>query len=349
MSTSSRSAAGGAPGAGGARARAVLLVLDPLEELKAHKDSSIAMMRALAARGFEIWACTPRGLHWDGEGPDAGTPAGTGAGVSARAQRLELMPPGRSGDGWYRAGAQTECPLTQFAVVLMRKDPPFDGEYLYATLLLSAAVRQGARVLNDPQALRNHNEKLAITEFPEFIAPTLVTCDPERILAFQRVQQQIVVKPLDGMGGSGVFRLDPGEPNTHVILETATQLGTRTVMAQRYLPQIAQGDKRILLIDGRPVPYALARVPKPGESRGNLAAGGTGHAQPLSDRDRQIAEALGPILASRGLFLVGLDVIGDCLTEINVTSPTCFVEIQEQVGYDVAGAFADALERQLAS
>jgi glutathione synthase len=229
----------------------------------------------------------------------------------------------------------------------MRKDPPFDSEYLYATHLLSAAVRAGARVFNAPEALRNHNEKLAITEFDQFIAPTLVTSEPERILEFQQVQGQIVVKPLDGMGGSGVFRLGPGEPNTNVILETATQYGTRTVMAQRYLPQIAEGDKRILLIEGRPVPYALARVPKPGESRGNLAAGGTGRAQPLSERDRQIAEALGPVLADRGLFLVGLDVIGDCLTEINVTSPTCFVEICEQTGFDVAGRFVDALEQRL--
>jgi glutathione synthase len=317
----------------------VLLVLDPLDSLKPHKDSSIAMMRALATRGFEIWACTPSQLRWDG-------------GVHASASRLDLVAatsPGLAGASWYRAGAPAVRPLAGFSAVLMRKDPPFDSEYLYATHLLSAALREGARVFNDPGALRDHNEKLAITEFPQFIAPTLVTCEPDRILEFLQAQGQIVVKPLDGMGGSGVFRLGPAEPNLHVILETATEFGTRTVMAQRYLPQIAQGDKRILLIDGRPVPYALARVPKPGESRGNLAAGGTGRAQPLGERDRQIAETLAPILSQRGLFLVGLDVIGECLTEINVTSPTCFVEIHDQVGCDVAGIFADALAQRLQS
>ena len=198
-----------------------------------------------------------------------------------------------------------------------------------------------------PAALRNHNEKLAITEFTAFIAPTLVTGDAAEILAFQRDQGEIVVKPLDGMGGSGVFRLSPGDPNTNAILEAVTLEGGRTVMAQRFLPAIAQGDKRILLIGGRPVPYALARVPKAGESRGNLAAGGTGHARALTERDREIAEALGPVLDARGLLLVGLDVIGDHLTEINVTSPTCFVEITQQSGFDVAAAFVDALLARL--
>jgi glutathione synthase len=318
-------------GAPGVSSRGVLLVLDPLEELKPHKDSSIAMMRALALRGIALWACTPRELRWDATQ------------VLAGARPLEI----RSGPAWFAAGEEAVRPLHGFAAVLMRKDPPFDSEYLYATHLLGAAARSGAQVFNAPGALRDHNEKLAIIEFPEFIAPTLVTCDPDCILRFQREQGDIVVKPLDGMGGSGVFRLGPGDPNVNVILETATRLGTRTVMAQRYLPQIAQGDKRIVLIDGEAVPYALARVPRPGESRGNLAAGGTGYAQPLSTRDAQIARALGPTLAARGLFLVGLDVIGDCLTEINVTSPTCFVEIHEQAGYDVAGHFADALLRRL--
>jgi len=318
--------------------RAVLFVLDPLDTLKPYKDSSIAMMRALAAREVAVWACTPAQLHWERSG------------VAADAVPLQIAAAAPGADapgGWYSAGAAVPRALAEFAAVLMRKDPPFDSEYLYATHLLSAAVRDGARVFNAPAALREHNEKLAITEFAAFIAPTLVTSAPGRILDFLAEHGQIVVKPLDGMGGAGVFRLGPGEPNTHVILETVTALGRRTVMAQRYLPQIAQGDKRILLIDGRPVPYALARVPKPGETRGNLAAGGTGHAQPLTERDRQIAETLGPVLAARGLFLVGLDVIGDSLTEINVTSPTCFVEITQQTGHDVAGAFVDALLRRL--
>jgi glutathione synthase len=229
----------------------------------------------------------------------------------------------------------------------MRKDPPFDNEYLYATYLLETAARLGARVFNSPRALRDHNEKLAITEFPDFIAPSLVTCDAEVIRQFQRDHGEIVVKPLDGMGGVSVFRLRPDDPNLNVILETITQFGRRTVMAQRFIPEIAQGDKRILLIAGRPVPYALARVPRPGESRGNLAAGGIGRSQPLSPRDREIAETLGPVLAERGLLLVGLDVIGNHLTEINVTSPTCFVEIKHQTGFNVAAMFIDALEQRI--
>ncbi len=317
----------------------MLFVLDPLDSLKPHKDSSIAMMRALAARDIEVWACTPAQLYWDR------------AGVAAQAVPLRLEPAAAAGarmaGAWYAAGTAATRALAEFAAVLMRKDPPFDSEYLYATHLLGAAVRDGAHVFNAPAALRDHNEKLAITEFTQFIAPTLVTCAAQQILEFLQEHGQIVVKPLDGMGGAGVFRLGANDPNTHVILETATALGARTVMAQRYLPQIAQGDKRILLIDGKPVPFALARVPRPGESRGNLAAGGSGHAQALTERDRQIAETLGPVLAARGLFLVGLDVIGECLTEINVTSPTCFVEITQQTGHDVAGAFVEALLRRL--
>jgi glutathione synthase len=319
--------------------RELLFVIDPPEHLKPAKDSSIAMMRELARRGLAVWVCTPRDLAWD---------AGR---VQARALPIVVhTAPGGDTAPWQApAGAPALRDLAGFAAVLMRKDPPFDSEYLYATHLLGAAVRTGARVFNDPAALRNHNEKLAITEFAEFIAPTLVTGDAQQILAFQRDHGEIVVKPLDGMGGSGIFRLAPGDPNTNVILETVTQEGARTVMAQRFLPAIAQGDKRILLIAGRAVPFALARVPKAGESRGNLAAGGTGHARALTARDRQIAESLGPVLDARGLLLVGLDVIGDHLTEINVTSPTCFVEITQQSGFDVAAAFVDALESRLAA
>jgi glutathione synthase len=313
--------------------RGVLFVLDPLEHLKPHKDSSIAMMRELDHRGHPVWACTPADLHWS---------AGT---VAAHAHRLRLLPAKAAGGSasWFEATDGAGHRLAEFDAVLMRKDPPVDSEYGYATHLLEAAVREGARVFNSPAALRDHNEKLAICEFQEFIAPTIVTSDAERIRAFGRAQGEIVVKPLDGMGGSGIFRLAPGDPNTSVILETATASGTRTVMAQRYLPQISEGDKRVLLIAGRAVPYALARVPRPGESRGNLAAGGTGRAQALGARDREIADALGPELDRRGLLLVGLDIIGEHLTEINVTSPTCFVEITEQTGFDVASAFVDAL------
>jgi glutathione synthase len=312
--------------------QSILFVVDPLDALKAYKDSSVAMMRELAARGHDVWATTLPDLLWtDGE-------------VRASAQLLKIS---RDNKHWYQIEEEAVQPLASFDAVLMRKDPPFDSEYLYATYLLEAAQRQGARVFNDPRALRDHNEKFAITEFAHLAAPTLISRAPEAIRRFHSEHRDIVVKPLDGMGGTSVFRLKPDDPNLNVILETITHLGTRTVMAQRYLPAIKDGDKRVLLIGGRPAPYVLARIPKPGESRGNLAAGGTGRAQPLSEADRRIAEALGPTLADRGLLLVGLDVIGENLTEINVTSPTCFVEIAEQTGFNVAGMFVDALEKEL--
>jgi glutathione synthase len=309
-----------------------LFVVDPLDHLKESKDSSIAMMREMHRRGHRIWACEVGDLLWrDGT-------------VQAHAIRLDLMAQGAE---WFARQESARRALESFDVVLMRKDPPFDSEYLVATYLLEAAVRRGARVFNDPRALRDHNEKFSIAEFSHYAPPTLVTRNPEAIREFHAEHRDIVVKPLDGMGGQGVFRLAPADPNLGVILETATRNGQRTVMAQRFIPEIAAGDKRILLIGGRPVPYALARLPRPGESRGNLAAGGIPKAQPLSERDRAIAAALGPALADRGLLLVGLDVIGDYLTEINVTSPTCFVEIRRETGFNVAVMFVEALERQI--
>jgi glutathione synthase len=309
-----------------------LFVVDPLDELKESKDSSIAMMREMARREYRIWACRVGELAWrDGV-------------VQAVATRLDVKPQGAQ---WFEPLEHVRRPLENFDVVLMRKDPPFDLEYLTATWLLEAAVRRGARVFNDPRALRDHNEKFAVAEFAHYAPPTLVTCDPEAIREFHAEHRDIVVKPLDGMGGRGVFRVAAQDPNLGVILETATRGGRKTVMAQRFIPEIAAGDKRILLVAGRPVPYALARVPRPGESRGNLAAGGIPRAQPLSERDRAIAAALGPALADRGLLLVGLDVIGDYLTEVNVTSPTCFVEIKRETGFNVAVMFVEALERQI--
>jgi glutathione synthase len=218
---------------------------------------------------------------------------------------------------------------------------------VYSTYLLEHAVREGARVFNDPRAVRDHSEKYAIAEFPQFTADTMVTRDPVRLRAFVERHGEAVFKLLDGMGGASIFRARRDDPNLSVIIETMNQFGARSVMAQRYLPAIADGDKRVLLIGGRVVPFALARIPKAGESRGNLAAGGTGRAQPLSARDREIAETLAPRLHARGLFLVGLDVIGDSLTEVNVTSPTCFREIAEQAGFDVAAMFVEALEREI--
>ncbi len=230
----------------------------------------------------------------------------------------------------------------------MRKDPPFDSESFYATHLLEQAEREGAQVVNKPRALRDHPEKLAILEFPQFIPPTLVARDPQAVKAFHREHGDIILKPLDGMGGMGIFRVGPDGLNLGAITETLNRGGTTTVMVQKYLREISAGDKRVLVIGGEPVPYSLARIPQGSEIRGNLAAGGKGVAQPLSERDREIALGVGRLLAPRGLLLAGIDVIGDCLTEINVTSPTCFQEITQQTGFDVAAMFVDALERSLA-
>ena len=305
-------------------------ILDPLDHLKAYKDSSVAMMRAAQARGHESFAVMRPALAWR-----------AGA-VVAQAERLTVRADHRD---WFEAEAPQEMALADFDAVLMRQDPPFDFEYLAATWLLERAQAGGARVFNDPRAVRDHSEKLAILEFPQFTPETLVAREPEALQAFIEAAGDAILKPLDGMGGSQVFRVARSDPNRNVIVETLTGHGARSIMAQRYLPEIAQGDKRILLIGGAVAPYALARIPKAGETRGNLAAGGSGVAQPLSARDREIAEHLAPILAARGILLAGIDVIGDCLTEINVTSPTCFVEIAQQTGCDVAGLFIDALER----
>jgi len=308
----------------------LLFVVDPLEHLKAYKDTSVAMMREAARRGHAVFAATPDEL------------AASAETVSARTHRLELL---ADDHAWYAELGVSERALASFSAVLMRKDPPFDVEFLNATLLLSRAAAQGARIVNDAQALRDHNEKLSILEFPQFTAPTLVTREAERIRGFWADHGDIIVKPLDGMGGTGVFRLQPGDPNAGSILETVTERGARTAMAQKFIAGIRDGDKRVLVIDGEPVPYCLARVPKPGETRGNLAAGGIGRAQKISARDREIAEVVGKALLPRGLRLLGLDVIGDYLTEVNVTSPTCFVEISQQSDCNVAGLFIDALER----
>ena len=314
--------------------RTMLFVADPLESFKTTKDSSFAMMREAAARGWALAACEPRGLSWQ-----------RGGRVMARARRIELT---GDADDWFRTLSHETLALADTGAVLMRKDPPFDSEYFYATHLLSQAEREGARVFNRPAALRDHPEKLAILEFPEFIAPTLVTRDESDVREFHREHGDVILKPLDGMGGMGIFRVGRDGMNLGSIVETLNRGGAQTLMVQKYLPEIAQGDKRVLVIAGRPVPFVLARIPQGSEIRGNLAAGGRGVAQPLSARDRQTAEALGPTLAARGLLLVGLDIIGDRVTEINVTSPTCFQEIAQQTGFDVARVFIDAVEAALA-
>jgi glutathione synthase len=305
-------------------------ILDPLPQLKAYKDTSVAMMRALAARGHRIYAIEQPDVYWD-----------AGA-TGARARPLTLSDDDHH---WFAAGDWCDRSLQDFAAVVMRKDPPFDMEYVYSTYLLEEAEKAGARVFNRPRAIRDHNEKMAIARFADFIPATLVTRDADRISEFIDEQEDVIVKPLDGMGGASIFRVREGDPNRNVIVETVSHHGARTVMAQRYLPEIVEGDKRILLIGGEVVPYCLARIPKPGESRGNLAVGGRGVARPLTPRDEEIGRALAPQLWAEGLLVVGIDVIGSCLTEVNVTSPTCFVEIAQQSGFDVAGMFADALVR----
>jgi glutathione synthase len=290
------------------------------------------MMRAAQTRGHEVWICEQSALRWDKHS------------VAADATRISLAEDDKD---WYRAHERVQRALRAFDAVLMRKDPPFDLEYVVSTWLLSAAAREGARVFNAPDAIRDHNEKLAIAEFPEFCVPTIVTREASKLQSFIDEQADVVVKRLDVMGGEAVFRVRTDDPNRNVIVETMTQSGARTVMGQRFIPEIAQGDKRVILLDGKLVPHCLARIPKAGESRGNLAAGARGEAQPVSPRHREIADAVGPRLAGRGLLFVGLDVIGDWLTEVNVTSPTGFREIQDQTGLDVAGMFIDALELKL--
>ncbi len=309
-------------------------ILDPLPELKAYKDSSIAMMRELARRGHRVFALEQGDVFWY-------------AGVTrARARPLAL-----SGDdgAWYREEPAEVRELGAFAAVIMRKDPPFDMEYLYSTYLLECAEREGARVFNRPHAIRDYNEKMAIAKFAEFIAPTLVTRDASLINGFIDEHADVIIKPLDGMGGMSIFRIGVADPNRNVIVETVSRLGRQTVMLQKFLPEIVDGDKRVLVIGGEVVPYSLARIPRPGETRGNLAAGGRGEARPLTAREMEVATAMAPKLMADGLLVVGLDMIGPCLTEINVTSPTCFVEIAQQSGFDVAGLFADALLQALAS
>ena len=317
----------------------LLFVADPLPTFKTQKDSTFAMMREAARRGHQVLACDSADLHW-----------ARGGRVSARLQRLTLT--GRSGAGvkdWYTAEDLGVTALADVDAVVMRKDPPFDSEYFYATHLLGRAEAEGARVFNSPRALRDHPEKLAILEFPEFIAPTLVTRHADDVRAFHAEQRDIILKPLDGMGGMGIFRVREDGLNLGAILESLNRDGAQTIMVQRYLPEIVDGDKRVLVIGGEPVPFSLARIPQGGEVRGNLAAGGRGEARPLTERDREIAAAIGPKLAARGLLLIGLDIIGSHLTEINVTSPTCFQEITDQMGHDVAAQFIGALEAACAS
>jgi glutathione synthase len=313
----------------------LLFILDPLEQLKSAKDTSLAMMRVAANRGHVLFVSMQHDLFL------------RGAVARINAKQFNF-----SAQGFALTEAAEYSPA-DFSAIIMRKDPPFDNEYLYSTYLLEIAAEQGARVYNNPAAIRSWNEKLSVTRFPQFAPEFLVSADNDLIRSFLVTHHDIVVKPLDGMGGSSIFRLTESDPNISVILETITEFGSRTIMAQRYLGAILQGDKRIIVINGVPLAYALARIPKAGETRGNLAAGGTGVAQLLSARDLEIATTVGRTLQQHGLFLVGLDVIGEHLTEINVTSPTGMVEIAQQTQHlaqpcDPASIMLDALELSLA-
>lgn len=308
-----------------------LFVADPLTHFKIHKETTFAMMRQLHQRGHELAACQPQDLIWRSAQP-----------VMVKATGIALT--GQPA-AWFEITGQSLEPLHRFDAVLMRKDPPFDTEFFYATHLLQQAQREGARVFNNPQALRDHPEKLALMEFAAHAPPTLVTRCAQDVRDFHAQHHDIVLKPLDGMGGAGVFRVGPDGMNLGAIIETLNRDGAATLMAQRYLPAIAQGDKRVLLIAGEVVPFVLARMAQGNEVRANLAVGGRGVAQPLTQADRAVALSIAPILAQRGLLLVGLDMIGNQVTEINVTSPTGFVEITEQTGFDVSAMFADALEQ----
>lgn len=313
--------------------RSFVCLIDPLTSLNPKKDSSIAMLESAQSRGWKIGVVEDGCMHW-----------ASGTGVRAQVVWIVID---RANTPWYHELGREEIALKDLDAVVVRKDPPFDVEFVTTTWLLEQAEREGARVFNSPRAIRDHNEKFTIAQFQQFVVPTLVSRNAAQLRSFLDHHPDAIAKPLDGMGGTSIFRLKKGDQNTGVILETLTDFGRKTAMIQRYIPEIVEGDKRILLINGEAVPYCLARLPKEGEHRGNLAAGGTGRAQPLSEQDWAIAHALGPELRKRGLLLVGLDIIGENLTEVNVTSPTCFREIMEQTGFPVADTFVQAVDTVL--
>ena len=308
------------------------VVMDPIASITFKKDTTLAMLLAAQARGWTLYYFEQQDLYLrDGQ-------------TLGRARPLSVS---NDKNGWFAFHEERELPLAELDVILMRKDPPFNMEYIYTTYLLERAEAAGALVVNRPRSLRDANEKLFATCFPHCYPPTLVTREAARIKRFLDEQGDVIVKPLDGMGGASVFRLRPADPNLNVILETLTAHGQHSTMAMRYLPEISAGDKRILLIDGEPVPYALARFPTPGETRANLAAGGRGVGVALSERDRWLCAQVGPTLRDMGLLFVGLDVIGDYLTEINVTSPTCARELDAQFGLDIGATVMAAIEHHL--
>lgn len=310
------------------------VVMDPIADIKFYKDTTLALLLAAQERGWDLHYMEQKDLYLlQGE---------------ARANTRNLFV-ADNGDSWFELGLHEDKKLGDLDVIIMRKDPPFDNEYIYSTYILEAAQNQGALVVNDPRSLRDCNEKIFATQFPQCCPPVLVSRDMLRLREFHKQYGDVIFKPLDGMGGSRIFRCRQDDPNVGVILETLTEFGTQTVMAQRYIPEITEGDKRILVVDGEPVPYCLARIPAKGETRGNLAAGGTGVAQPLTDQDYWIVAQVAPALKAKGLLFVGLDVIGNYLTEINVTSPTCAREIDRAYNTGIGSRLIDAIERRLAA
>ncbi|ABZ75275.1 glutathione synthetase [Shewanella halifaxensis HAW-EB4] len=308
------------------------IVMDPISEINIKKDSSFAMLMAAQSRGYQLFYMEMKDL----------------AMVNGQAMAtMSALTVKNDPQQWYQLEEAIDTPLADLDVILMRKDPPFDTEFIYATYMLERAEEQGVLIVNKPQSLRDANEKLFTAWFAEFTPETIVTRDEQRIRAFHQAKGDIILKPLDGMGGTLIFRMKAGDPNTGVIIETLTEYGQRYAMAQAFIPDITSGDKRILVVDGEPVPYSLARIPQKGETRGNLAAGGRGVAQPLSESDWHIARTIGPELKRRGLIFVGLDVIGDKLTEINVTSPTCIKEIEAAFDVDITGMLMDAIEARI--
>lgn len=308
------------------------IVMDPIESINTSKDSSFAMLLAAQKRGWPLYYMLQSDIYMDD------------AKAMARAQRIEVTD---NRENWYSIEAPETIELASLDTILMRKDPPFDIEYITSTYILEMAEREGSLIVNRPASLRDANEKMFITHFPQCCTPMLVASNASLIRQFIDEQQDIIVKPLDGMGGESIFRLTPDDPNISVILETITHRGHKTIMAQRYIPEITEGDKRILLINGDPIPYALARIPAQGETRGNLAAGASGAGIALTERDRWICEQVGPALREMGILFAGIDVIGDYLTEINITSPTCIRELDKQFDLDIAGQLMDCIEQQV--
>lgn len=308
------------------------IVMDPIENINYKKDSSLAMLWAASDRGWQLDYITQGGLFIEDGQP------------MCLSQNLEVF---RDEAHYYSLGEQQRKSLSQFDVILMRKDPPFNNEFIYQTYILEAAEREGVLVINKPSSLRDCNEKMFATQFPQCCPAHIVTANAQLLRDFHKQHGDVIFKPLDGMGGASIFRLKPDDANVSVIIETLTEFGQINIMAQRYIPEIKQGDKRILIVDGTPMPYALARIPPAGETRGNLAAGGTGVPVALTDRDKWICQQIIPSLIEKQLLFVGLDVIGDYLTEINVTSPTCIRELDEAHSLDIAGHLMNAIEKRL--